>query len=166
MVNEIKPLVADWKFDAISLGFPSPVRNGKIVSEPKHLGRGWVGFNFKKALGKPVRILNDASMQALPSRLDVPFGQPVIDSGVTYWHFRRQSRFYTFSWPLTTWLAANVSHYDMVHIHALFSYASIPAGVLGQTLWRTVRRATVGSPQSLGNGQLPAWSQEALLQVH
>jgi hypothetical protein len=67
MVNQIKPLVADWKFDAISLGFPSPVRNGKIVSEPKHLGKGWVGFKFEKALGKPVRIINDAAMQALGS---------------------------------------------------------------------------------------------------
>ena len=67
MVDQIKPLVADWKFDAISLGFPSPVRNGKIVSEPKHLGRGWVGFNFEKALRKPVRIINDAAMQALGS---------------------------------------------------------------------------------------------------
>ena len=67
MVNQIKPLVADWEFDGISLGFPSPVRNGKIVSEPKHLGKGWVGFKFEKALGKPVRIINDASMQALGS---------------------------------------------------------------------------------------------------
>ncbi len=67
MVDQIKPLVADWKFGAISLGFPSPVRDGKIVSEPKHLGKGWVGFNFEKALGKPVRIINDAAMQALGS---------------------------------------------------------------------------------------------------
>jgi hypothetical protein len=67
MVDQIRPLVADWKFDAISLGFPSPVRNGKIVTEPKHLGRGWVKFNFEKALGKPVRIINDAAMQALGS---------------------------------------------------------------------------------------------------
>src|SRR5262245_17872882 len=67
MVNQIKPLVADWEFDAVSLGFPSPVRNGKIVSEPKHLGGGWVGFDFKRALGKPVRIINDASLQALGS---------------------------------------------------------------------------------------------------
>jgi polyphosphate glucokinase len=67
MVNQIKPLIADWEFDVISLGFPSPVRNGKIASEPKHLGRGWVGFDFKKPLGKPVRIINDAAMQALGS---------------------------------------------------------------------------------------------------
>jgi hypothetical protein len=67
MVDQIKPLVADWEFDAISLGFPSPVRNGKIFSEPKHLGKGWVGFNFAKALRKPVRVINDAAMQALGS---------------------------------------------------------------------------------------------------
>jgi hypothetical protein len=67
MVNQIKPLIADWKFDAVSLGFPAPVRDGKIVSEPKHLGKGWVEFNFEKALGKPVRIINDAAMQALGS---------------------------------------------------------------------------------------------------
>jgi predicted NBD/HSP70 family sugar kinase len=67
MVAQIKPLVADWEFDAVSLGFPSPVRNGKIVSEPKHLGKGWVGFDFERALHKPVRIINDASMQALGS---------------------------------------------------------------------------------------------------
>ena len=67
MVVELKQLVADWDFDKIALGFPSPVRNGKIAGEPKHLGRGWVGFNFSKALGKPVRIVNDAAMQALGS---------------------------------------------------------------------------------------------------
>ena len=67
MVDQIKPLVADWEFDAISIGFPSPVRDGKFVSEPKHLGKGWVGFDFRKALGKPVRIINDAAMQALGS---------------------------------------------------------------------------------------------------
>src|SRR5262245_21629493 len=67
MVEQIKPLVADWEFDAISLGFPSPVRNGRIVSEPKHLGKGWVSFDFKKTLRKPVRIINDAAMQALGS---------------------------------------------------------------------------------------------------
>lgn len=67
MLAELKQLVADWNFDKIALGFPSPVRNGKIAGEPKHLGRGWVGFDFRKALGKPVRIVNDAAMQALGS---------------------------------------------------------------------------------------------------
>jgi hypothetical protein len=67
MVAQIKPLVSDWEFEAISIGFPSPVRAGRILSEPKNLGKGWVGFDFKKALGKPVRIINDAAMQALGS---------------------------------------------------------------------------------------------------
>jgi hypothetical protein len=67
IVTEIKPLVSDWKFDAISMGFPAPVRDGRIVSEPKHLGKGWVRFDFEKAFGKPVRIINDAAMQALGS---------------------------------------------------------------------------------------------------
>ena len=67
MVAQIKPLVSDWEFEAISIGFPSPVRAGRILSEPKNLGKGWVGFDFKKALGKPVRLINDAALQALGS---------------------------------------------------------------------------------------------------
>src|SRR6059036_2343919 len=56
-----------WKVDNISIGFPSPVRGGKIVKDPKHLGKGWVGFDFGKSLGKPVQVINDAAMQALGS---------------------------------------------------------------------------------------------------
>jgi polyphosphate glucokinase len=67
IVTEMKPLLRDWKFNAISIGFPAPVRDGRIASEPKHLGKGWVGFNFEKALGKRVLIINDAAMQALGS---------------------------------------------------------------------------------------------------
>jgi polyphosphate glucokinase len=67
MIVQMKPLISDWRFDALSMGFPSPVRDGRILSEPKHLGKGWVGFNFEKALGKPVRIINDAALQALGS---------------------------------------------------------------------------------------------------
>jgi polyphosphate glucokinase len=67
MVAQIRPLVGDWKFDAISMGFPSPVHDGRILSEPKHLGKGWIGFDFEKAFSKPVRIINDASLQALGS---------------------------------------------------------------------------------------------------
>lgn len=67
MIRQMKPLIRDWKFDAASIGFPAPVQDGRILSEPKHLGPGWVGFNFEKALGKPVRIINDAALQALGS---------------------------------------------------------------------------------------------------
>jgi predicted NBD/HSP70 family sugar kinase len=59
--------VTDWKYNAISMGFPAPVRDGRILDEPKHLGKGWVRFDLEKAFGKPVRIVNDAAMQALGS---------------------------------------------------------------------------------------------------
>jgi hypothetical protein len=67
LVAGIKKTTTGWKYDAISIGFPAPVRQGKIVHDPKHLGKGWVGFNFSKSLGKPVHVINDAAMQALGS---------------------------------------------------------------------------------------------------
>jgi hypothetical protein len=67
MVKKTKAAVVDWKFDAISIGFPAPVYDGRIAMEPKHLGNGWTRFDFRKALGKPVRVINDAAMQALGS---------------------------------------------------------------------------------------------------
>jgi glycosyltransferase involved in cell wall biosynthesis len=60
-------------------------------------------------------------------RLRVPHATPLLEDGVTYRYFARQTRFYTFSWPLTRWLARHVRDYDLVHIHALFSYAAAPA---------------------------------------
>lgn len=62
-----------------------------------------------------------------PGHLDVPLGCPIADGDATYWYFRRQTRFYTVSWPLTRWLWSHVREYDLVHIHALFSYAALPA---------------------------------------
>ena len=67
MVAQLKSMVQDWAFDAVSMGFPAPVGNGCIMTEPKHLGPGWTRFNFEKSLGKPVRIINDAALQALGS---------------------------------------------------------------------------------------------------
>jgi hypothetical protein len=67
MIATVKGEIEDWKFDAISIGFPAPVRDGRIVGEPKHLGKGWVRFNFEKAFRKPVRVVNDAALQALGS---------------------------------------------------------------------------------------------------
>lgn len=66
-VKQIKETTNDWSFEAISIGFPAPVRDGKIASDPKHLGKNWADFDFAKALGKPVRIINDAALQALGS---------------------------------------------------------------------------------------------------
>ena len=67
LVAEIKEAAADWKYDAVSIGFPSPVRDGRIMKDPKHLAKGWIGWDFKKSLGKPVKVINDAAMQALGS---------------------------------------------------------------------------------------------------
>jgi polyphosphate glucokinase len=66
-VARFKENVRGWKFERASIGFPVPVRNGRITRNPKHLGKGWIGFNFSKALGLPVRVINDAAMQGLGS---------------------------------------------------------------------------------------------------
>jgi len=67
LVAKLKETARRWKFDRASIGFPAPVRKGRIAKDPKHLGKGWVDFNFARALGIPVRIVNDAAMQALGS---------------------------------------------------------------------------------------------------
>ena len=70
MVAAVKKAVAGWKYDRVTIGFPSPVKDGRIAAEPANLGRGWVRCNFRKAFGRPVRIINDAAMQALGSYRD------------------------------------------------------------------------------------------------
>ncbi len=67
LIANVQESVRGWKFDRVSIGFPAPVRKGRITKHPKHLGKGWVGFNFTRALGIPVRLVNDAAMQALGS---------------------------------------------------------------------------------------------------
>jgi predicted NBD/HSP70 family sugar kinase len=65
MVAAIRKATDGWEYNAASIGYPGPVIHGKILSEPHNLAAGWVGFNFEKALGCPVKIINDAAMQAL-----------------------------------------------------------------------------------------------------
>jgi polyphosphate glucokinase len=67
MVQVVKKETADWDYDVISLGYPGPIINGRALREPHNLGGGWMAFDFHKAFGHPVKILNDASMQALGS---------------------------------------------------------------------------------------------------
>jgi polyphosphate glucokinase len=67
MVRRVRKAVAGWRYDAISIGYPGAVLHGKPVSEPRNLGGGWVGFDFRKAFGRPARVINDAAMQALGS---------------------------------------------------------------------------------------------------
>jgi len=67
MAKAVQKATADWGYDAVSIGFPGPVKNGRPGREPHNLGGGWVRFNYGKAFGKPVKILNDAALQALGS---------------------------------------------------------------------------------------------------
>src|SRR5438477_10600821 len=67
MVSTVKRLAAGWNYDAVSIGYPGRVVHGRILHEPYNLAPGWVRFDFKKAFGCPVRVINDAAMQALGS---------------------------------------------------------------------------------------------------
>ena len=67
MVAGVRQLAADWTYDAVSIGYPGPVLSGRPIAEPHNLGRGWVGFDFNAAFGRPVIVINDAAMQALGS---------------------------------------------------------------------------------------------------
>jgi polyphosphate glucokinase len=67
MVASVAQAATGWEFDLVSIGYPGAVRHGQPLSEPPNLGPGWVGFDFEDALGKPVRLTNDAAMQALGS---------------------------------------------------------------------------------------------------
>ncbi len=67
MVTVVKNATKGWKYDCVSLGYPGPIINGHPLREPHNLGGGWMAFNFQKAFGCPVRLMNDAAMQALGS---------------------------------------------------------------------------------------------------
>jgi len=67
MMAGIRSLVADWKYDVVSIGYPGPVVRGRPVADPWNLGKGWVGFDFASAFKRPVKVINDAAMQALGS---------------------------------------------------------------------------------------------------
>jgi polyphosphate glucokinase len=67
MISGIKELARDWQYEVASIGYPGQVVHGRPVAEPYNLGRGWVGFDYPAALGCPVKVINDAAMQALGS---------------------------------------------------------------------------------------------------
>jgi polyphosphate glucokinase len=90
MVACVLRMAKTWKYDVVSIGYPGPVVRGKPIVEPRNLGAGWVGFDYAKAFGKPVRIINDAAMQALGSYeggkmlflgLGTGLGTALIDGG-------------------------------------------------------------------------------------
>jgi polyphosphate glucokinase len=67
MVTAFKQLAADWTYEAVSIGYPGPVVDDRPLHDPRNLGPGWVGFDFRQAFGCPVKLINDAAMQALGS---------------------------------------------------------------------------------------------------
>ncbi len=67
MVAGVRQQTQDWKYDAVSIGYPGPVLNGRPVAEPHNLAPGWVGFDYEAAFGCPVQVVNDAAMQAIGS---------------------------------------------------------------------------------------------------
>jgi polyphosphate glucokinase len=67
MIDGVKTMAADWSYDVISLGYPGQVVHNMPAHEPVNLGAGWIGVDYAAAFGKPVRIINDAAMQALGS---------------------------------------------------------------------------------------------------
>jgi predicted NBD/HSP70 family sugar kinase len=67
LLDRLAAATTGWHFDHVTIGVPAPVMRGRIRQEPVNLGRGWVGFDFQEALGRPVKIVNDAAMQALGS---------------------------------------------------------------------------------------------------
>jgi polyphosphate glucokinase len=67
MVSKVKQVAGEWAYDVVSIGYPGAVRRGRPIREPVNLGHGWVGFDFARAFGRPVKVVNDAAMQAMGS---------------------------------------------------------------------------------------------------
>jgi polyphosphate glucokinase len=67
MVSGVRQLADGWSYDVVSIGYPGPVLHNRPVADPKNLGSGWMGFDFKTGFGRPIKVLNDAAMQALGS---------------------------------------------------------------------------------------------------
>ena len=91
MVAAVLSATSDWEYEAVSIGFPGPVLCGEPMTEPVNLGPGWMGFDFATAFHRPVKVINDAAMQALGSYqggkmlflgLGTGFGATVIMDGV------------------------------------------------------------------------------------
>ena len=106
MVADVKAATADWNYEAVSVGFPGPILCGQPMTEPVNLGPGWMGFDFAAAFGRPVKVMNDAAMQALGSYqggkmlflgLGTGVGAAVIQDGVVEplevgrFHYKRRT---------------------------------------------------------------------------
>jgi polyphosphate glucokinase len=92
MVSTVKKLARDWKYDAVSIGYPGSVLHGRPIAEPYNLGRGWVGFDFTAAFGRPVKVVNDAAMQALGSYTGGKMLFLGLGTGLGFDHDRQRNR--------------------------------------------------------------------------
>ena len=79
MVTGVKELAGEWKYDVVSMGYPGPVLHDRPVAEPHNLATGWVGFDYQAAFGRPVKVINDAAMQALGTDLESPLHREHAD---------------------------------------------------------------------------------------
>ncbi len=91
MVDGVKQAAEGWDYDAVTVGIPTPIHHGRLAVDPVNLGKGWAGFDFKRAFGKPTLVVNDAAMQAVGSYeggrmlflgLGTGLGSAVIDDGL------------------------------------------------------------------------------------
>jgi polyphosphate glucokinase len=91
MVARVKALAGSWKYDVVAMGYPGPVLHGRPIAEPHNLGPGWLGFDYRAAFECPVKIVNDAAMQALGGYkggkmlflgLGTGFGSALIVNGI------------------------------------------------------------------------------------
>jgi polyphosphate glucokinase len=73
MLAVVLKRTTDWRYEIVSIGYPGPALHGRPVAGPRHLGAGWVGFDFARAFKKPVRLVNDAAMKALGSYREHPW---------------------------------------------------------------------------------------------
>ena len=117
MVTGVKDLAGDWKYDVVSIGYPGLVLRGQIAMEPHNLAPGWVGFDFQAAFGRPVKVMNDAAMQALGSYQDglmlflglgTGLGSALVTEGAV-WPMELAHLSYKKGTVKTTWAAAGSS---------------------------------------------------------
>ena len=97
---------------------------GPLRGGPSEMVRALASRLTRNGVETHVATTNDNGQGTLPATCGVP---TVEDNGVTYWYFPRQIRFYTFSWPMSSWLRQRTADFDIIHIHALFSFAALPA---------------------------------------
>ena len=129
---------------------------GPLRGGPSAMVRQLAASLVRSGIDTHVATTDDNGPGTLPAR----YGEPVVQDGVTYWYFPRQLRFYTSSWPLALWLAHHVADFDLVHIHALFSFAALPASYWAARRGVPYIVRPLGTLESLGHDAPPPLVEE------